>query len=304
MDLGLFEHIDYNRRRSVWLILLAVAFLCVVGAVFGAASVGTPWGGLLVAGVVGAILALVAWNKGGAIVLQSAGATEVRKEDDPQLVNVVEELAIAAGLPKPRVFLIQDGAMNAFATGTTPDKAAVAITTGLRERLSREELQGVMAHELAHIGNYDSRVMVLLAVTVGTVAILSDVFLRMLRVGGGRSRGGKGGQAQIVILLLAILFAILAPIVSTMIQFAVSRRREYLADATGASITRNPGALADALEKISGCRDPLDRRNRGTQHLYIVNPFHVAQAADSAFASHPPVRERIARLRRLAGQRS
>lgn len=299
MDLGLFDHIDYNRRRSVLLIVLAVAFLCLVGGVFGHATTGVPWGGILLAAILGAILAAIAWNQGGAIVLAASGAREIQKADDPELFNVVEEMAIAGGLPMPRVFLMEDGAMNAFATGVHPSKAAVAVTRGLRARLNRDELQGVVAHEMAHIGNYDTRVMVLLAVTVGTVAILSDILLRSLRYSrGGRSRG-KGGA---VILIVAILLAILAPIISRLIQFAVSRQREYLADATGAALTRNPGALADALEKISGCADRLDTANRGTQHLFIVNPFRAAEERNHPFMSHPPVRERIARLRQLAGR--
>jgi len=299
VDLGLFQHVDRNRRRSVVLILASVALLCVVGAVLGAATTGVPWAGLAIAAVLGSLLALGAWHGGGALVLRAAGAREIAKGDDPQLVNVVEELCIASGLPRPAIFLVDDPAPNAFATGTRPDRAAVAITTGLREKLTREELQGVMAHEMAHIGNYDTRVMVLLAVTVGTVAILCDVFLRGMRVSGGR--GGRKGKGVAVIAILAILLAILAPIAARILSFAVSRHREYLADATGATMTRNPGALADALEKLSSSKLRLASANRGTQHLFIVNPFHLREDHDTVFATHPPIGERIARLRWLAG---
>jgi len=297
MDLGLFQHIDQNRRRSVLLIAGAVVFLVGLGALLGATSGVTPWGGMAAALAIGVVLALVAWFRGGSIVLATSGAREIGKADDPELVNVVEEMAIASGLPRPRIYLVETSAMNAFATGMNPQEGVVAVTRGLRERLNREELQGVIAHEMSHIGNYDSRVMVLMAVLVGSVAILSDWYLRSMRYS-GRSRG-KGGGALV---LVAVLLAILAPFVALAIQFAVSRRREYLADATAAAMTRNPGALADALEKLGGSGVRLETANRGTQHLYIVNPFRLRQKMNSPFASHPPLAERIRRLRRLAGQ--
>ncbi|MGQ0613356.1 MAG: M48 family metallopeptidase [Planctomycetaceae bacterium] len=300
MDLGLFQHIDHNRRRSVLLVVVAVLFLGVVGGVLGAATTGVPWAGIAVAVGVGAIFALIAWQGGSSLVLSAAGAREIGNEEDTQLVNVVEELCLASGLPRPKIYLIDDPSPNAFAAGMEPRKAAVAITTGLRDRLTREELQGVMAHEMAHIGNFDTRVMVLMASLVGSIAILSDMFLRGMRF--RRVHGGRGGKGQGVMLLIALLLSILAPIIAVLIQFAVSRRREYLADATGAAMTRNPGALADALEKLSHPGSPLRLANRGTQHLFIVNPIHPRQALDTPFASHPPLEERIRRLRRLAGQ--
>ncbi|HEX5135984.1 MAG TPA: M48 family metallopeptidase [Planctomycetota bacterium] len=301
MDLGLFDHIDRNRRRSVILIALSVLFLVALGAVLARASGVTPWGGMAAAVVIGIILSLVAWFEGSSIVLATAGAREVSREEDRELVNVVEEMAIASGLPKPRVYLIETDAMNAFAAGIRPEESVVAVTRGLRQKLTREELQGVVAHEMAHIGNYDTRVMILMAVMVGSVAILADWYLRSMRFrrfGGGRRGGGKG---EGVIVLIAVLCAVLAPLFATMIQFAVSRQREYLADATGAAMTRNPGALADALEKLGGSGIRLDTANRGTQHLYIVNPFRLHQDLNSPFASHPPIEERIRRLRALAG---
>ncbi|MGH7163614.1 MAG: M48 family metalloprotease, partial [Planctomycetota bacterium] len=190
MDLGLFQNIDYNRRRSAVLIAAAVLLLCALGGVLGAVTTGTPWVGIAVAAAVGALLSANAWTAGSSLVLAAAGAQRVRQSDDPVLVNVVEEMAIASGLPRPSVHLIDDDAPNAFATGIDPRRAAVAVTRGLREKLNRDELQGVVAHEMAHIGNYDTRVMVLLAVIVGSVAILSDMFLRWLRYGRlGRGRG-------------------------------------------------------------------------------------------------------------------
>jgi len=303
MDLGLFDHIDRNRRRSVVLILVATAFLVGLGALLGRASGTTPWGGMAGAAVIGVVLSLVSWFQGSSIVLATAGAQEVSRDEDPELVNVVEEMAIASGLPKPKVFMIETPAMNAFAAGMNPKEACVAVTRGLREKLTREELQGVVAHEMAHIGNYDTRVMVLMAVIVGSVAILSDWYLRSMRFRqSGRGKGGGKGEG--IVILIAILCAILAPLFAMLIQFAVSRQREYLADATGAAMTRNPGALADALEKLGGSGAKLDTANRGTQHMYIVNPFHLHQNWNTPFASHPPIDERIRRLRALEGKRA
>jgi heat shock protein HtpX len=304
MDLGLFDHIDRNRRRSVVLIVVAVLFLVGLGGFLAYSRGASPWVGIVSAGVIGLILSLVAWFQGSAIVLATSGAHEVTKEEDAELVNVVEEMAIASGLPRPRVYVIESPAMNAFAAGRSPKEAVVAVTRGLRERLEREELQGVVAHEMAHIGNYDTRVMILMAVIVGSVAILADWYLRSMRfrrIGGGRKGGGKG---DLILVLLAILCAILAPLFATIIQFAVSRQREYLADATGAAMTRNPGALADALEKLGKAGTKLETANRGTQHLYIVNPFHIHQNWNTPFASHPPIDERIRRLRALEGKRA
>ena len=303
MDLGLFDHIDRNRRRSVVLIVVAVLFLVALGGVLGHASGVTPWGGMGAAAVLGVILALVSWFQGSSIVLATSGAQEVSRDEDPELVNVVEEMAIASGLPKPKVYRIETDAMNAFAAGIKPQEAVVAVTRGLRQKLTREELQGVVAHEMAHIGNYDTRVMILMAVIVGSVAILSDWYLRSMRFRhGGRGKGGGKGEG--IVILIAILCAILAPLFAMLIQFAVSRQREYLADATGAAMTRNPGALADALEKLGGSGVRLDTANRGTQHMFIVNPFHLHQNWNTPFASHPPIDERIRRLRALEGKRA
>ncbi len=296
---GLFQYADANRRRSVILIVVAVLLLGLFGLLLGEAVGRVPWIGLSVATGLALVLALTAWTQGGALVLAASGAKEIGKSADPELVNVVEELCIASGLPRPRIFVIDSQAPNAFATGMAPEKSAVAITRGLRERLTREELQGVMAHEMAHIGNRDTRVMVLMAVIVGSIAILADIYLRGMRYGGMRSKG-KGAAPMAI---LALVCAILAPLAATMVQFAVSRRREYLADATGAAMTRNPGALADALEKLSTTDRKLESATRGTQHLFIVNPLRPRQTLNHVFATHPPVAERIRKLRALAGAR-
>jgi heat shock protein HtpX len=222
-------------------------------------------------------------------------------------------MAIAAGVPMPRVYLIHDPAPNAFATGRDPKHAAITVTTGLRQQLNREELQGVIAHEMSHIRNYDIRLMLLMAVLIGTIVMLSDLFWQFLRFGGRGSSGNRdsskdggkgGGMVMLFIFILAVLLAILAPLLAQIIQFAVSRQREYLADASGVELTRNPLGLASALRKIDDDPHELKSANRGTAHLFIANPIKKFEAmADSVFASHPPIKDRIARLEALVGQK-
>jgi heat shock protein HtpX len=217
------------------------------------------------------------------------------------LHNLVEEMAIAAGLPKPKVYVIRSGASNAFATGREPQQASIAVTTGLLEILNREELQGVIGHETSHIRHFDTRYAVLMAVLVGAVVIVCDSFWRALRWGGFRSR--KGAQAAVLIFVLALLLSIIAPLFARIIQFAMSRTREFLADSGGAELTRNPVGLARALEKLSTDPDPLDIANRGTQHLFIVNPLNTYSGSTWAvglFSTHPPINERVKILNDLA----
>ncbi len=215
-------------------------------------------------------------------------ATEVTHDDAPVLFNVVEEMAIAAGLPMPKVYIIDDSAPNAFATGRDPEHAVVAVTSGLLEKLDRDELQGVIAHEMSHVGNFDIRYAMLVGVLVGTTVLISDFFLRGLWFGGGRRQGG--GQGQIIMLVVAILLAILAPLFARLIQLSISRQREYLADATAVQLTRNPKGLADALQKISGDREVLESANRATAHLYIANPIKkFEKRSKGLFSTHPPM---------------
>jgi heat shock protein HtpX len=266
---------------------------------------------LVIGGIAGGIaflIALFGYYQGDHLVLATSGARPIEHKDDPELFNVVEEMAIAAGVPMPKVYLIDDPAPNAFATGRDPKHAAVAITTGLRTKLKRDELQGVMAHEMSHIRNYDIRLMLLMAVLVGTVVMLSDFFWQILRVSPGGSRrdskdskgGGGGGLLVVVLIVIAILLAIIAPLLAQIIQLAVSRQREYLADASAVELTRYPQGLAEALKKIDADPAVLRRVNRGTAHLYIANPVKKFEArAHSIFASHPPIQERIRRLEAL-----
>jgi heat shock protein HtpX len=203
----------------------------------------------------------------------------------------------------PKVYIIEDSSPNAFATGRDPEHASVAVTRGLLEKLNRDELQGVVAHEMAHVGNFDIRYAMLVGILVGTVVLISDFFLRSLWFGGGRRRaggGGGGGYIQLIMILLAILFAILAPLFARLLQLSISRQREYLADATAVKMTRNPKGLADALAKISGDKDVLEVANRATSHLYIINPVKgFEKRAKSMFSTHPPIDERIAILRAM-----
>ncbi|MBX9681367.1 MAG: M48 family metallopeptidase [Gemmataceae bacterium] len=319
--------IAINRRNSVLLVAVFVLFIAVVALVFSLAilmwvmpdtDVSTHvWHALGVGGIAMIVamgLAALSYYEGDQLVLGVSGAAPLKKEQDPQLYNVVEEMAIAAGLPMPKVYLIPSDAPNAFATGRDPQHASVAITSGLRTKLDREELQGVMAHEMAHIRNLDIRLMLLMAVLIGAVAMLSDFFWNILRFGSSsrsssNSSGGskeKGsGPLGLVIFVLAIVLSILAPILARLIQFAVSRQREYLADATGVQLTRNPLGLANALKKLEADTTELKLANQATAHLYIVNPVAKFRSlGDSLFASHPPTQDRIARLLEMAGEKS
>jgi heat shock protein HtpX len=295
------ERIAVNRRNSLLLIAGFLAFVAVFGYVIGWAWIGDPRGaifGLVLAFVVGTISGLITYYSGGRMVLAASRAKEITHDDAPVLFNVVEEMAIAAGLPMPKVYIIDDSAPNAFATGRDPEHAAVAVTSGLLEKLDRDELQGVIAHEMSHVGNFDIRYAMLVGVLVGTTVLISDFFLRGLWFGGGRRQGG--GQGQIIMLVVAIALAILAPFFARLIQLSISRQREYLADATAVRLTRNPKGLADALQKISGDREVLEAANRATAHLYIANPIKkFEKRSKGLFSTHPPMEQRIEILRQM-----
>ncbi|OHB71260.1 MAG: hypothetical protein A2W23_01790 [Planctomycetes bacterium RBG_16_43_13] len=301
----LYQLISKNKRYSFLLIMLITALFVAVGYFIGAAY-ANPFIGIFFAFAVSLVMALTSYFAGDSIVLGLMGAEEADRAEYPQLYNVVEEMKIASGLPMPKVYVIHSAASNAFATGRNPKNASIAVTTGILELLKRDELQAVIGHEMSHIRNYDTLYAVIMGIMVGAIAIACDSFWRMLRWGrlGGRSRGRGAGQAQAVILLIAIILAILAPIAAKIIQFAMSRRREYLADNGSAELTRNPEALASALEKIAGDPDPLDVANRGVQHLFIINPLHTysgdTQWLVGLFSTHPPVMERVRILKGLA----
>jgi len=299
------ERIAVNRRNSLFLIAAFLAFVAIFGYIIGWAWIGDPVGavfGLVLAFVVGAISGLVTYFGGDKLVLATSRARGITHHEAPVLFNVVEEMAIAAGLPMPKVYIINDSAPNAFATGRDPEHASVAVTSGLLEKLNRDELQGVIAHEMSHVGNFDIRYAMLVGVLVGTTVLISDFFLRGLWFrGGGRGRGdGGGGYAQLIMLVIAVVLAILAPLFARLLQLSISRQREYLADASAVRLTRNPKGLADALQKISGDREVLEAANRATAHLYIVNPVKsFEKRAKGLFSTHPPIQERIEILRHM-----
>jgi heat shock protein HtpX len=299
-----------NRRNSILLVAAVTLLLAVLGFAIGYGTTGYVEGAFGVttfAIVLSMLLSVGSYFAGDKLVLAASGAREVSEANAPQLMNVVREMSIAAGTPMPKVCIIDDTAPNAFATGRDPKHASVAITTGLLQKLDREELQGVMGHELSHVRNFDIRFSLLVAVLVGSIALLADFFLRFTfwggrgRSGGDRDRGG-GGLAAIMF-VVAILLAIVAPIVARLVQLAVSRQREYLADASSVELTRNPRGIERALAKISGDREVLEVANRATQHLYFTNPIKkFEERSSSMFSTHPNVVDRINRLRQLTGE--
>ena len=305
-----YAQVSANKRNSLLLAVVITALLAALGFAIGYAVTGSPTGGLFaiaLAIAVGAVSGVATYFSGDKLVLAVSGAHEITEADAPQLMNVVREMAIAANVPMPRVHIIDDSAPNAFATGRDPAHASIAITTGLLEKLDREELQGVIGHELSHVRNLDIRFSLVVGVMVGAIAILADFFLRFTFWGGvtgRRSSSREGGNsAQAVILVVAIVLAILAPIISRFIQLAVSRQREYLADASAVELTRNPYGLERALAKISGDPEVLEVANRGTQHMYFTNPIKKFEARSSGLMStHPSILDRINRLRELTGE--
>ncbi|MDO9445896.1 MAG: M48 family metallopeptidase [Dehalococcoidia bacterium] len=296
-----------NRRKSFLLMLSVAVILGVFGFTAGYGTTGDPLGGLgftAAAVIFAVLLSLTAYFGGDRMALAASRAQPATEADSPQLLNVVRELALASGVPMPKVYLIDDSAPNAFATGRDPKHASIAVTTGLLEKLDREELQGVIAHELGHVRNYDIRFMLLIGVLVGGVALLADVFLRATIWGGaGRRRSndrGGGGGLQLILMVVALILAIVAPIATRLVQLSVSRQREYLADATSVEFTRNPAGLERALAKIATDREVLEVANRATQHMYFTNPIRKFEARSSSLmATHPPIPDRIDRLREL-----
>ncbi len=296
-----------NKRNSFLLIagfmVLFVGMGLLIGYVWGGGNMTFSWVIAGVAAFVAFTLTLISFYGGSSAILMMSQAKQIKKADDPQLFNVVEELSLAAGMPMPKVYLINDTAMNAFATGRNPQKGVVAITIGLRAKLTRDELQGVIAHELSHIRNYDILFAMLMAVMVGTLVMLCDVFLRSMWWGAGsrRRRSNKdSGAGQLIVVIIAIVLAILAPILTRIIQMAMSRQREYLADAGSVELTRNPDGLTGALVKLSGDVEVLEVANRATASMYFVQPIKKFETrARGMFDTHPPVDERIKRLKSL-----
>jgi heat shock protein HtpX len=306
-----YDQISANKRNSLLLALAVVVILAALGFSIGYALTGSAEGAAgttIFAIVIGLVASLGSYFAGDQLVLAASGAKEVDADSAPQLINVVREMAIAANVPMPRVYLIDDTAPNAFATGRDPKHASVAITTGLVQKLDREELQGVIAHEMSHVRNFDIRFSLIVGVLVGSIALLADFFLRWTWLGGGgrRSRSDRdgGGGLQAVMMVVALVLAVLAPIAARMVQLAVSRQREYLADASSVELTRNPHGIESALAKIAQDQEVLEVANRATQHLYFTNPIKkFEERSSNLFSTHPAIVDRINRLRALTGER-
>jgi heat shock protein HtpX len=319
MPTNLFEQQKKNLRRTSGILAGFVAFLVFLGAGADFFLYGSGAGPGLPVATIGALLfgagsSLWALKAGDRAVLESANAVPIDRNDPRHRIldNVVEEMAIAGGLPKPAVYVIPDADPNAFATGSGPEKSSVAVTAGLLDALNREELQAVVSHEMAHVKNYDVRLMTVVAALVGSVLLISDWGRRGLGWGGGRRRssrdGGGGGAVMLVFLVLWVVSLILAPLIARLVAMAVSREREYLADASGSELTRNPGALASALEKIDAAKEPTPSIKQGVAHLCIADPrgrlVNEREGGLAAlFATHPPIAKRIALLREMAYQR-
>ena len=301
----IYKEISSNKWRSVLLIGVFVVLIMAVGYVFGEMLYPDYALYILPAAIGFSLLtSFGSYYWSDSIVLAMNGARPASKHDFPYLVNTVEGLAIAAGLPMPKTYVVDDPSPNAFATGRDPEHAAICATTGLLDKVDRQELEGVLAHEMSHIKNYDIRLAMLAAVLAGTIVFMSHWMTRSLFWGGGGRRRSSsdsgGGQIQAILMILGLILMILAPIFATMLQLAISRKREYLADASGAMLTRNPEGLADALLKISADPEPVQRANGATAHLYIVNPFKGGGALmANLFSTHPPTEERVRRLRAM-----
>jgi heat shock protein HtpX len=291
----MYSQISSNKRKTWILISLFTLIILLLGWIFGL-QVGDEQIGIIAAVIIASIMTLFGYYRGDSVALAISGAKEIKKQDSPELYRLVENLSIASGLSTPKVYIMQDPSLNAFATGRDPAHASVAVTTGLLQALDKQELEGVLAHELSHIKNYDIRVMTLVVVLVGVIILLSDWMIRSM-FHNSRDRDNK---ASGVLILIGLALAILSPLFAELIKLAVSRSREYLADASGALLTRYPEGLARALEKIAVRDQPMRKANHATAHLFLANPFdpHVTKKKfEQWFSTHPPIEERIKRLR-------
>jgi len=300
-----YQAIQANKTKSLVVVTAFVAFIA--GATY---LMATAFGyGLDMVGIaliVSGFMSFFSYYYSDKIILTISGAREAKREEFFDFYTVTENLCLGAKMPKPKLYVIEDTAMNAFATGRDPEHAVVCATTGLLSRLNRSEIEGVVAHELSHVKNYDIRLMSIVTILVGFVALLSDWMIRMTYFGGGRRRSRdnqEGGQIEVILFIVGLVLAILSPIIAQLIQLAISRRREFLADASAVGFTKNPEGLAKALEKITADKEPLEAANKATAHLYIANPLKNTHSAvgmfAKMFATHPPVEERIKALRKL-----
>jgi heat shock protein HtpX len=295
--MNIYSAISQNKWKT-WLIMaFFIIFITTIGYVYGQATgYGASYAGIAL--VIAGIMSFGSYFYSDKLVIATTGAQEIQKKDNPHVYNIVENLAIGDGLPMPKVYILHDPSPNAFATGRDPKHGVVVVTTGLLEKLNKPELEGVLAHELSHIKNYDTRLMGIVAILVGFVVIFADIFMRSFWFRGSSSERNNNN----IFLIIGIVFAILSPIIATLIQLSVSRKREFLADASGALLTRYPDGLADALEKIAKDPRPVKEATNATAHLFIVNPFKGKEAGawfSSLFNTHPPAEERIKILRSM-----
>ncbi|NCF74975.1 MAG: M48 family metalloprotease [Xanthomonadaceae bacterium] len=291
----MYSQIDSNKRKTILLIAIFVVFITSLGWVFGK-MYNFGYYGLAIAIVISISMSLFSYYEGDKVALWTAGAKPIKKQENPYVYNMVENLAITAGLPLPKIHIIQDQAINAFACGRDPKHASIAITSGAIKKLENEELEGVIAHELSHIKDYDIRLMTIVIILVGIIALMSDWMIKGQLFG----LGGRDKEKNNVLIIIGIVLAILSPLAAKLIQLSISRKREFLADANGALLTRYPEGLARALEKIAQENIPLKRANNATSHLYISNPFKGSKNKISKmFSTHPPIQERIKALKNM-----
>lgn len=296
------QQIAANRRASLFFVFgLVVLLVALCTSIVGYYATDYWWAGAIGAAAVGLIASMIAYYSGSDIVLAISHARPADQREDQILNNVVEEMSIAAGIPKPKIYVIDDSAPNAFATGRDPQHAVVCFTTGLISKLDRDELQAVAAHELSHVRNYDTRFMTIVSIIAGMIPLIADGFRRSMWYGGGRRSSRRDdNNLGAIFMVIALVLSILAPLFALLLQFAVSRQREFLADASGAELTRYPEALARALQKIASDPEPLEAANRATQHMYIINPLRGDGGSD-LFSTHPSTQARIKALMGLAG---
>lgn len=301
-----YDAIRSNKTKSALLIIIFLILIVLIGWAIQIIDGTSGYGIVALAAIISIASALIGYFGGAKIALSMNGAHEISRDQNPYVYRMVENLCIATGMPMPKVYIIEDEAINAFATGRDPQHAHIAVTTGAIRKLENEELEGVLAHELSHVQNFDIRFMTLVVVLVGTIVLLSDMFLRTRWIMGGR-RSSRSGGLENILMLVGIVLLILSPIIAELIKLAISRKREYLADASGALMTRYPQALASALRKIQSDDLPLQRKSRATAHLFLANPFGAATRrgfSGSLFSTHPPIEERIAALEKMAGERT
>ena len=298
----MYKDITANKRNSVLLVLIFVIIIAAIGYIVGlfyngnAIGSAYPYGPVAIAMVISLGFTMFSYFQGDKVALWSSGAKPLLKEQNSYVYNMVENLCITAGLPVPKIYIIQDSAINAFATGRDPKHGVICLTTGIISRLEKTEIEGVIAHELSHIGNRDILLSTVIVILVGFVTLLADWFRHWAFFGGKSRDNNEGGQLRMILIIVAIILSILAPIAAMLMQLAISRKREFLADADGALLTRYPEGLAKALEKISQDTEPLEAANRATAHLFIANPFK-GKKMMKMFMTHPPIEERIKALR-------